>query len=160
MGEGGAGLGAAEEDGVGPLGGAEGELVEGEALAAAGEDAGAGGGGESKGADRHLGALHEADVIGDLADDDGDLAVLASHVLREAGKGDGGGVHLGHVKALEDGGTELAVRSAGEEGVELDEKTSVGVLRLDHLGRALVPDAASSGFKVNSHVGILRWGWL
>lgn len=166
MGEGLAGLGAAKEDGVGSLRGAEGELVEADALAAGGGDAGAGSGGEGEGADGHLGDLHEADVVGDLADDDGGLAVLSGHVFDEAGQGDGGAVDLGHVQALEDGGAEGTVGPAGEERVELDQEAGVGVLGLDDLGAGLVSDTASSGFKIDSHVelvvcglvGVVLWG--
>lgn len=68
-------LGATDEDDVGASRGAEGELVEGEALTAGLEDAGAGGGGEAQGADAELGALDEAGVIGDLGDGGHDLAL-------------------------------------------------------------------------------------
>lgn len=152
VGEGLAGLGTAEEDRIGTLGRAEGELVEGDALSTSGEDAFASGLGETEGADRHLGALEHADVVSDLGHNDGNLAVLVLHVLGEAGQTNWGSIGLGLMQPLENGGAELGVSTARKELIELDEKTGVGVLRLDHLGRGLVPDTASAGLKIDSHV--------
>ena len=153
VGKGRSGLGSAEEDGVGALGCAEGELVEGEALTAGGEDALAGGLGEAEGADGHLGDVAEhADVVGDLANDDGDLALLVGHVLGETVEANGGLVHLGHVQPLDNSRAELGVGTTLKELVKLDQKTGVRVLGLDHLGRALVPDAASASLQIDTHV--------
>jgi hypothetical protein len=69
-------LGAANEDHVRASWGAEGELVEGDALTAGGDDAGTGGGGEAEGADAELGALNHADVVGDLGNGGHDLALV------------------------------------------------------------------------------------
>lgn len=153
VGKGLSGLGSAEEDGVGALGCAEGELVEGEALTAGGEDALAGRLGEAEGADGHLGDVAEhADVVGDLTNDDGDLALLVGHVLGKAVEADGGLVYLGHVQPLDNSRAELGVGTTLKELVKLDQKTSVRVLGLDHLGRALVPDAASASLQIDTHV--------
>ena len=152
VGEGGPGLGSTEEDGVGALGCAEGELVEGEALTAGGEDALAGGLGEAEGADGHFGDVAEhADVVGDLANDDGGLALLVGHVLGQAVEADGGLVQLGHVQPLDNGSAELGIGTTLKELVQLDQKPSVGVLGLDHLGRALVPDTASASLQIDTH---------
>jgi hypothetical protein len=69
-------LGATDEDHVGASGGAEGELVEGDALTAGGDNAGTGGGSEAEGADGELGALSHADVVGDLGNGGHDLALV------------------------------------------------------------------------------------
>ena len=65
------------------------------------------------------------------------------------------------MEALEDGGAERRVGTAGEEGVELDQEAGVGVLGLDDLGAGLVSDTASSGFEIDSHVviwcGVGEW---
>jgi hypothetical protein len=69
-------LGATDEDDVGASRGAEGELVEGQALTAGSENAGTGGGGEAESADAELGALDHAGVVGDLGDGGHDLALV------------------------------------------------------------------------------------
>ena len=69
-------LGATDEDDVGASGGTEGELVEGDALTAGGDDAGTGGSSEAESADGELGALDHADVVGDLGNSGHDLALV------------------------------------------------------------------------------------
>lgn len=69
-------LGATDEDDVGASGGAEGELVEGQALTAGSSDAGTGGSGEAEGADGELGALDHAGVVGDLGNSGHDLTLV------------------------------------------------------------------------------------
>jgi len=69
-------LGATDEDDVGTSRGAEGELVEGQALTTGGSDAGTSGGSEAEGADAELGALDHAGVVGDLGDGGHDLALV------------------------------------------------------------------------------------
>lgn len=61
-------LGAAEEEGVGAGGRPEGKLIDGEGLAAGGQNAGTGRGGEAEGRDGELGDLEETDVVSDGAD--------------------------------------------------------------------------------------------
>ena len=151
VGKGGTALRSSEKDGVRSSRGTKGELVESDALPACGENSLTGVGGEAEGADTQLGALHHADVVGDLANDDGDLAVLVRHVLRKTVKANGRGVDLGHVQALRDGGAKLGVGTASEELVQLDEETRVGVLRLDDLHRRLVARAAPSCFQIDTH---------
>merc|ERR1719171_2704098 len=84
---GGAGLGgAAEEHGALALGGAEGQLVEGDALALSLLDARAGGLGEAQGADLQGGEVDDPPVICDRADHNCCLALLALHPLLHLGR--------------------------------------------------------------------------
>ena len=89
-------LRATEEDGVGASRGTEGELVEGEALTAGLNDAGACGGGEAESADGQLRELKETGVVGDAGDGGDGLALV--------GLGGGG---------LEDGAGDLGERDPG-----------------------------------------------
>ncbi len=96
-------LGAAEEEGVGAGGLLEGELVEGDDRAAGSGDAGTGGGGDAESGNRDLGDGQETVVIGDGAnDDDGLLLVAVLEVGRNAGQRDGGAVDAAHEQAAED----------------------------------------------------------
>lgn len=88
---------ASEEDGVGAGGGAEGELVEGEALAAGGDDALTGRGGEFEGGDRELGDGRETLVVEDGTDGDdrlGAVGVGVAGLLDEARDGERRAVDL------------------------------------------------------------------
>ena len=140
-----------EQHGVGSSGCPQGKLIEGDALSTGGDDALAGILGERKSTNTHLGALHHTDIIGDLSNDDGNLSILVGHVLGKTVKAKGWGVDLGHVQTLGDSGAESGVGTTSEELIKLDEKTVVGVLCLDHLGRRLVAGTAASCFKINSH---------
>lgn len=112
--------GASQEQHVLAGGGLLGELVEGEALAAAGENALAGGLGELQGADLEgLGELQEPHVVGDGGDDGDDLALSGAAVLRDAGQRNGVPVQSALVQPLVDHRVEATLRSAGQEGVEL-----------------------------------------
>lgn len=111
-------LGATEEEGVGAGGGAEGELVEGQALAAGLGDPGTGGGGEAQSSDGELGDLKQAVVIGDGANDDDSLALVRlAGVLVGGGRDDAGDGHRGavdarHEEAAEDDLVEVRIRAA------------------------------------------------
>ncbi len=97
-----AGLGATEEQSVGASGLLKSELVESEGLAAGSLDAGTGGGGEAQGSDVHLGNLEEAVVVGDGADnDDGLLLIAVLEVGGNAREGDRGTVDAAHEQAAE-----------------------------------------------------------
>ena len=88
---------AAEEDGVGASRGTEGELVEGEALAAGSGDTFTGRGGESEGGDGEFGNLGETLVVEDGTDNNDGLGVVgvgAFGVLDNARDGDGRSVDL------------------------------------------------------------------
>lgn len=103
-------LGATEGQGVAAGGGAEGELVQGDGLAAGGQDAGAGSGGESQGSDGHLGEGEQAVVIGDGGHGDDDaLLALGVDVGNNAGQRDGGAVDLGRKQASQDDLVEAGV---------------------------------------------------
>lgn len=96
-------LGAAEQEGVGASGLLEGQLVEGKDLAAGREDASTGGGGDAESGNRHLGDGQEAVVIGDGADDDNSLVLVALlEVPRDTGQRDGGAVDAAHEEAAQD----------------------------------------------------------
>lgn len=96
-------LGPTEDQGVAARRGSEGKLIERHGLAAGGDDASAGGGGESQGSDGDLGEGQEAVVVGDGAnDDDGALLALLVDVGDDARQGDRRAVHLGHEEPAED----------------------------------------------------------
>lgn len=95
-------LGAAEEERVGARGLLESELVEGQGLAAGSLDARAGSGGEAQGGDVDLGDVEEAVVIGDGADNNDRLLLVAVlEVGGNAREGDGGAVDAAHKQAAE-----------------------------------------------------------
>lgn len=103
-------LGTAQQQGVGASGLLKGQLVEGLDGAAGGEDASAGGGGETQSSDIHLGDLKQADVIGDGADnDDGLLLVAVLEVGGDARQRDGRAVDAGHKQAAQDNLVEAGV---------------------------------------------------
>ena len=77
---------ALQEDGTGTGRGAKGELVEGDDFAAGLEDAGAGGSGGAETADGQLRADQHTGIVGDSADEDGDLVILATHVTGQLGE--------------------------------------------------------------------------
>ena len=120
---------ATDEDGVRAGRGAGSELVERDALTASRLDAGTRSVGESQRSNRELGELKNSVVVGDGANNNNGLGGLrgrSSNTALRLGQVDDardrnrGLVDLGHVKAAENGLVESAVRSAGEEAVELD----------------------------------------
>jgi hypothetical protein len=122
------GLAAADEEGVGSGGGAEGKLIKGDDLATGLEDAGAGGLGDAEGADGELGDGEEALVIGDGTDGDEDLALGTLGEASKAGEGKGGAVDARHEETAEDDLVELGLGTAGEEAVKLHEEAKVHIL--------------------------------
>lgn len=94
------------------------ELVERQALPPSGEDARAGGGGESQRGDAELGDLEKPVVVGDGADDDDRLAqallagAAALGIGDDAGDGYRGPVDAGHEEAAEDDLIEIGVGAA------------------------------------------------
>lgn len=106
-------LGATEQEGVGTSGLLESELVEGDDLAAGIGDARTGGGGDAEGGNRHLGDGQETVVIGDGADDDNGLLLVAVlEVGRDAGQRDGGAVDAAHEQAAQDHLVEGSISAA------------------------------------------------
>lgn len=112
-------LGAAEEEGVGTSGLLKSQLVKGDGLAAGGNNAGTGGGGEAKGSDLGLGALNQAVVVGDGADNDNGLLLVAVlQVACDARQGDGRAVGARHKEAAKDNLVEAGVGPACMMGKE------------------------------------------
>lgn len=111
-------LGATEEQGVGASGGAEGKLVQGQALAASLGDPGTGGGGEAQSSDGQLGELEQAVVVSDGANDDDGLALVGLARVLVGGRGDdardghGRAVDARHEKAAEHNLVEVRIRAA------------------------------------------------
>ncbi|KAL2274501.1 hypothetical protein FJTKL_03170 [Diaporthe vaccinii] len=96
-------LGATQEQGVGTGGLLKGKLVEGQGAAASGQNARAGGGGEPQGGDLDLGDLEQTVVVGDGADNNDRLLVVAVlQVGLDAGQGNGRAVDAGHKEAAQD----------------------------------------------------------
>lgn len=122
-------LRTAEQNGASASRAAESELIEGHALTTSAGDASTSGLGETQSADGELGDVLETSVIGDSADDDGDLVLLALHVAGHAGDGHRRAVHLGHEQTLQDDGIEVGVGTAGQETVQLDEQFDVHIFR-------------------------------
>jgi hypothetical protein len=96
-------LGATQEQGVSTGGLLKSKLVKGQGAAASSQDAGAGGGGEAQGSDLDLGDLEQAVVVGDGADNDDCLLVVAVlQVGLDTRQGDGRAVDAGGKQAAQD----------------------------------------------------------
>ena len=111
----------AEEHAVGAGRRAEGELVKGDDLAAGGDDAGAGGVGGAEGGygELQVDAVEQADIVGDGAHNDSNLAGLAIHLLGELSDGDWGPIGAAHEQALEDNRIEFTFSAASQESIKL-----------------------------------------
>jgi len=74
-----------------------------------------------------LGDTEEPEVVGDGADDDGDLpvATVLLHVTSESGQRHRGSVDPRHEEALQDDAVELGIGTAGQEPVELESVCNV-----------------------------------
>jgi len=118
---------AAEEDGVGASGLADGKLVEGDALTASLDDAGTGSSSEAECTDGHLGDLEHAGVVDDGADADGSLVTGTLHVGSETGEGDDRAVDAGLDETLQDLAVEGRVGATGKELVQTDKESKVGI---------------------------------
>jgi len=142
-------LGATEENAVGSLGVGKGELVEGDALTARSGDAGAGTSSELESANLHGRQIRtKADIVSDGASDNSGLAVLATHVLGEAGHRQRRAVGLGHEQALEDKGVVLGISTARKEAVELHNELQVHILRFRG-APGLVTYPAAACYEIN-----------
>ena len=111
----------AEEHAVGAGRRAKGELVKGDDLAAGGDDAGAGGVGGAEGGygELQVDAVEQADIVGDGAHNDSNLAGLAIHLLGELSDGDWGPIGAAHEQALEDNRIEFTFSAASQESIKL-----------------------------------------
>lgn len=106
-------LGSTEEEGVGTGGLLESELIESQGLAASGEDASAGSGGETEGRNGDGGDLEETVVIGDGTDNnDGLLLVAVLDVVDNARDRHGRTVDAAHEQPAEDNLVESRVGTA------------------------------------------------
>lgn len=153
-------LGATEQQGVGTGGLLQGKLVKGDGRAASSQDAGTSSGGETQGGDVHLGDSEQTGVIGDGAnDDDGLLLVAVLNVGVDAGQRNGRAVHAGHKQTAQDDLVEGRVGTAyrdvihgqrlcrqivssvgmdgseltGQEAVQLHQELQVGIVALGRL---------------------------
>lgn len=119
------GLATPQKEGVGASGGTEGELIEGEHLTAVLEDAVTGTLGEPQSAYGNFGEFEETGIIGDSADNDDDLVLLALDEASQLDEGKRGLVGPAHAQALEDDTVEIRSSPACEEPVELRGKENV-----------------------------------
>lgn len=142
-------LGATDQQGVAAGGGTQSQLVEGQGLATGGDDAAAGGSGESQSGDGHLGDLEKTVVIRDGADNDDGLVLLVADLALDAGQGNGGSVDPGHKEAAEDDLVEGRVGSAGQEPVKLHQELEVHIVAL---GRLAVGAAHVVTIEINAHL--------
>jgi hypothetical protein len=109
-----------EENGGGTSGALKSKLVEGQDAAAGLNDASAGSLGDAESGNVQLGDLQKSGVVGDGANDNGDvLSILSLEVLGDLAKRDGGSVDTGHTESLEDNLVEVGLSSAGQELVQL-----------------------------------------
>ena len=131
------GAAATEEDCVCTSGGADSELVEGEALTTGLLDACAGRVGEAESADRHLGDVKETGVVDDSADNDGSLAETSLHVGVDARDGHDRAVVLALHEALEHLLVEGRGGATAQELVELHKESEVGILAAGELSLGL-----------------------
>jgi len=113
---------------LGSSGTSKGQLVEGEAFTSGLDDASAGTFGETQSANREFGDLQQARVVGDGSDTNNDLAFVALSVTDESGKRHGGSVGARHQQTVEDDFVEFRASPSGEELVELDQQTQIGVI--------------------------------
>ena len=148
-----------QQDGVGSSGCPQCELIQSDALSASGDNTLASILSEGDGTNAHLGAFKHTDIIGDLSNDNGSLIRLIRHVFGKTVESNGRCVGFGHVQTLGDGGAEFGVRSAGEEFVEFDQETRVGILCLDHLHGGFVAGTAAASFEVDSHGELVFLTW-
>jgi hypothetical protein len=113
------GLATPQEEGVGASGGAESELIEGQDLTTSLNDTGAGGLGEPQSAHSKLGELEKTSIIGDGANDDHDLVLLALGETGQLDEGQRGLVGPAHTEALQHHAVEVSASPARKEPVEL-----------------------------------------
>jgi hypothetical protein len=111
-------LATAEQDCVGALRGAQSELVKSEALTTSVGDSGTDGLSETQGGDLESRDFQQTRIVGDGADNDSGLVLLALQVTRQTGYGDRGVVDSGHTQSLHNGVGELGLRTSADEAVE------------------------------------------
>lgn len=111
-------LGTTQKHGVGALGGAEGKLIQGDALTAGLDDSSSGGLGEAESSNGQSRNLQQTRIIGDSANDNGGLALLSLHVSGQPRNGNRGVVDLRHSESLHNGRRELGLCTSSKETIE------------------------------------------
>jgi hypothetical protein len=120
-----------QQQSVGTGGSLNSQLIQSHNLTTSLNDAGASRFGEAKSADADLGDVQQTNVVSDGTNNNSDgLLVLALQELGNAGQGKRRAVHLAHHQSLEDDFVELGVGSAGQEGIKLNQKLKVRIVRL------------------------------
>ena len=143
--------GALEKDGVASGRSSESKLIESQALATVVLDSSSSSLGELERTDlQALGRLSHSLVIGDGANDDGDLLLVVLHVHVQLGDGQRRSVGSGHAKSLEDGVGELGAASSSDESVQLHEELQVHVVGLGGLPR-LVASSSAASVQIDTH---------
>ncbi|KAH9578206.1 hypothetical protein LSM04_008021 [Trypanosoma melophagium] len=140
------------------------ELIKCQALAAGAGDAFAGALREAQRTDAEGGDAGHADIVEDVADNDGDgglLALLepdglAAQADGDAAEGDGGAMAAALQQALVDEFVEAGVRALGEELVELDEQLDVRVGRVRVVAHHALLLLHTS--EINAHVVVFLRG--
>lgn len=133
--------GALQQHRAAAFGRPNGELVEGDDLAAGLEDASARRGSHAQRTHVHLRHLEDALVVSHGAHHHGQLAdtIAARHMTFEASQRHGRTVGLGHEEASHDDLVELNLRTTGQELVKLDKKAQVDIVGLRILPYDLAP---------------------
>lgn len=91
-----------EKDATLSEGGLESKLIKSQHLTSSLDDTGTSSGSDAEGADGHLGDIQETDIIGNGANHDSHLGLLALHEASQSGNGHGRLVDAGHEETLED----------------------------------------------------------
>ena len=119
-----------EKDSVSSSGATESQLVESQALTAAGNNASTSSLGESQSSNMELGDIKESLVVGHSSNKDGNLVVsLSLHVTGNTGHRHGGTVGAAHRKALKNSLVEGRFGTASQKSVKLHQQKEVGILR-------------------------------
>jgi len=128
----------ADQNGVGASGLANSELIKSKALTTSLKDASASGVGEAESADRHLGDLKHAGIVGDSGDDNGGLLGLLASKLVHARERDNRAVGAALHETLADLSVEGRAGTTGEELVESHQKCHVGICAVGVLAHMLL----------------------
>ena len=118
-------LWSSEKNSVATLWCSESELVEGEALSTSSFDTLAGGAGESECSDAQLLLeVDESDIVGDGSNENngvlGGVGLAVSNFSADSADADGSAVGSALIQTAQNNPVKFAVRSSGEEAVELD----------------------------------------
>jgi len=123
-------LGTAKNQGVGTGRGTQSQLVKGDGLTTSGDDASAGGSGETQSSNGELRHGQETVVVGNGANDNNGSLVIGSGVRNNSAERNGGTVDLGHKEAAQDNLVEIGVGTARQEAVQLHQELEVDIVAL------------------------------